>query len=299
MASVNFEKIRSSAQVKAFIRHCDSEERKKNNHSNQQINKALTDDNLYMFPDESYLDTCNKFDARINELDSTTNTNKRKDRVVCFGLCVPAPAGLNDEQEVIFYANVANILGNRYGEQNIIAGYVHRDEVHQYVNPDTGKMDTSRSHMHLYIVPEKDGILKGKWFSSKANMVSVNNSIDDMCMREFGVPFMTGSKKKGKSVEDLKRRSADELSKCWTALDARESDLKARESVLAQQMIQIQADREKLSERLSEASELISDCRDTLKTFKGQQRINRQRDVERLEDKLGIISPSDDFGLSR
>lgn len=285
MASVNFEKIKSASQVKAFLRHCDYDERKKNNHSNEQINKDLTDNNLYIF-DESYSDTCNRFDARIDELDSTTNTNKRKDRVLCFGLSIPAPAGLTDDEERVFYANVANILGKKYGESNVIAGYVHYDEVHSYLNPDTNSIDTSRSHMHMYIVPEKEGILNGKWFSSKANMLQVNNSIDDMCMREFGKPFMTGSKKKGKSVEDLKRRSTDELMSKWDFLDAREDALNAREATLNQQAIQIQLEAEKLATERSEASQLIADCKSVLSTLKEQQRKNRASGVTALEDRL-------------
>ena len=140
--------------------------------------------------------------------------------------------------------------------------------------------------MHMYIVPERDGILNGKWFSSKANMLQVNNSIDDMCMREFGKPFMTGSKKKGKSVEDLKRRSTDELMSKWDFLDARENALNAREEALKQQAIQIQLEAEKLATERSEASQLIADCKNVLSTLKEQQRKNRQSGITALEDRL-------------
>lgn len=285
MASVNFEKIKSASQVKAFLRHCDKDERKKNTHSNNQINKDLTYNNLSFFKDD-YLSTCNRFDARIDELDSTTNTNKRKDRVLCFGLSIPAPAGLTSDEERKFYSYATQMLQCKYGKDNVIAGYVHYDEVHSYLNPDTNSIDTSRSHLHLYIVPEKDGILNGKWFSSKANMIHVNNSIDEMCMSQFGVPFMTGSKKKGKSVEDLKRRSTDELMSKWDFLDARENALNAREEALNQQAIQIQLEAEKLATERSEASQLISDCKKTLISLNEQQRKNRASGITALEDRL-------------
>ena len=116
------------------------------------------------------------------------------------------------------------------------------------------------------MIPEKDGILNGKWFSSKANMSKLNKSIDDMCMCDFNVPFMTGSKKKGQSVENLKEASMDKLLDWWNELNARESDLKAREDALKQQRLNIQAIEEEAfkmqsdaSERLSEYDKLLSD----------------------------------------
>ena len=42
MASVNFEKLKTSQEVKAMLRHCDKEERMTTNHSNKEINKLLS-----------------------------------------------------------------------------------------------------------------------------------------------------------------------------------------------------------------------------------------------------------------
>lgn len=263
MASVNFEKIKSISEIKAKIRHCDREERLKHEHSNKQINKNLTHKNIDLFANDNYENACNRLDNRIAYLDSTTNTNKRKDRVNCFGLSIPIPLGLTEEQERQFYVNTYQIICNQYGEDNIIAGYAHYDEIHDYVDASTGNIETSRPHFHLYVVPEQNGILNGKWFSSKANMNKLNKSIDNMCQEDFNISFMTGSKKKGQSVEDLKRRSIDELSNYWEALKGLENDLKAREETLRQQQLNIQALEEEALKKHSEASEKLSEC-DTL-----------------------------------
>mgnify|MGYP000846431084 CR=1 FL=1 len=253
MASVNFEKIKSISEIKAKIRHCDREERLKHEHSNKQINKDLTHKNMNLFANDSYENACNRFDNRLAHLDSTTNTNKRKDRVNCFGLSIPIPQGLTTEQERQFYSNTYQIISNQYGKDNIIAGYAHYDEIHDYIDASTGNIETSRPHFHLYVIPEKDGILNGKWFSSKANMNKLNKSIDDMCMHDFNIPFMTGSKKKGQSVENLKEASTDKLLEWWNELQAREKALNDREATLMQQQLNIQAIQKECDIKQSEA----------------------------------------------
>lgn len=253
MASVSFEKIKSISEIKAKIRHCDREERLKHEHSNKQINKDLTHNNLNLFKNDSYEDACNRFDNRLAYLDNTTNTNKRKDRVNCFGLSIPIPQGLTTEQERQFYSNAYQIISKQYGKDNIVAGYAHYDEIHDYIDASTGNIETSRPHFHLYVIPEKDGILNGKWFSSKANMNKLNKSIDDMCMRDFNVPFMTGSKKKGQSVENLKEASMDKLLDWWNELQARERALNDREATLRQQELNIQAIQKECDTKQSEA----------------------------------------------
>ena len=260
MASVKFEKIKSISEIKAKIRHCDREERLKHEHSNKQINKELTHNNLNLFANDNYEKACDRFDNRLAYLDSTTNTNKRKDRVNCFGLSIPIPQGLTTEQERQFYSNTYQIISKQYGKDNIVAGYAHYDEIHDYIDVSTGDIETSRPHFHLYVIPEKDGILNGKWFSSKSNMSKLNKSIDDMCMRDFNIPFMTGSKKKGQSVENLKDASMNKLLDWWNELNARESDLKAREEALRQQRLNIQAIQEEAVKMQSDASERLSEC---------------------------------------
>ena len=45
MASVNFKKLKGN-DVKAMLRHCDSAERLKHNHKNQDIDKSRTKNNI-------------------------------------------------------------------------------------------------------------------------------------------------------------------------------------------------------------------------------------------------------------
>ena len=92
MASVNFEKYKTAQAVKAVVKHCDKEQRQlTENHNNQDINKNMSCKNL-QYSNTNYKSTCKRFDDRIAFLDTLENQNKRKDRVLCFGLEIPCPA---------------------------------------------------------------------------------------------------------------------------------------------------------------------------------------------------------------
>ena len=220
MASVNFQKCKGGASAKAIIRHCDSEKRKKASHSNESIDTTKTDKNVtttFTFTKKdgttitkqlNYQETCARYDRRIQAIDEGGNKNKRKDRVTCFALCVPVPEGIKPEDIKNFYIGVSRILTEKYGIRNFVNSYIHFDEIHDYKDAETGQERTSRVHAHYFYIPERNGQLDGKWFSSRANMVDVNKKIDDFCREHFRIRFMDGTKKKSrKSVETLKNES--------------------------------------------------------------------------------------------
>lgn len=206
MASVDYEKYKSAQDVKAKFRHGDIEERLKHEHSNQDINKLVTPYNYQL--NLSYAQSCDRFDSRIEYLDSLEGANKRPDRVLCFGLEIPCPLGLDETQEWEFFKKTYELVSKQYGTKNVMAGYYHRDEQHEYINAETGEKQMSRNHAHFYVVPEVNGKLNGKVFSSRSNMMRLNKAIHEMCQSDFGVDFMDGSKRKSKkSVETLKNQS--------------------------------------------------------------------------------------------
>lgn len=191
-----------------MLRHCDKEERMQSNHSNKQIDKSRTDDNLQFW---GYDEACGRYDARIAELDSVPGANVRKDRVTCFGLCVPMPEGLDglgDDRQMDWIEGVVRIVERQYGSENLVGLYYHEDEVHAYKDAETGKDRLSRPHLHFYMIPEVKGKLNGKEFSNKRNMMKLNKDIHEMSKTYFGVDFMDGSKRKSKKeVETLKEES--------------------------------------------------------------------------------------------
>lgn len=209
MASVNFEKLKTPQQVKAVLRHCDKEKRIRSNHANKDIDKALTWQNTQSC---GYDEACDRYDTRIAELDSVPGANLRKDRVTCFGLCIPTPEGfdgLSESDKYEWIERVSFIVFEQCGgTNNCVAMYYHADEVHAYKDAETGENRTSRPHLHFYMIPEIKGKLNGKEFSSKRNMMKLNKDIHEMSKQDFGLDFMNGTKRKSKkAVETLKEES--------------------------------------------------------------------------------------------
>lgn len=209
MASVDWsEHLHSAGDAKAMFRHCAEDSRMEQNHSNKDIRKDLTYMNLHFGDMASYDRACSAFDARMEELERSPKRNRRKDRVRCLGLCVHAPEGMDDVTSADWFMEVYQIFEDWFGADNMIGGAVHFDEIHDYRDARTKKLVTSRAHMHVYVVPEKDGKLNCNKVSSEDNIRKMNYTLDAMTKSKFkGFHFLTGEKYKGKSVEELKRES--------------------------------------------------------------------------------------------
>lgn len=207
MASVDFMKLKTIYDVRAIVKHCDKEERLKSEHANKHIDKSVTSRNGQI-TGRGYKETMSLYSKRIKELDNTTNTNKRKDRVTAFALEVPIPEDVITKDVHEFVKNVQMLVCHQYGRDNVLNLYVHNDEVHDYKDAKTGENRTSLRHVHFIVVSEVNGQLNGKKFSSKANMQKLNRAIDNMSRKQFGVSFLTGKGTKSREeVEELKLQS--------------------------------------------------------------------------------------------
>lgn len=202
MASVNFLKLHGKSEVSAMIRHCDVNERAVRTHANKDIDISRTCENLQS---RGYEDALSRYESRLQELDSQKGANRRKDRVTCFGLEIPAPKDLKDEYIEHWYTTVTDLLKRACGGRNVISTYLHKDEIHDYY--DRGEIKKSRSHIHAFIVPEVKGKLRGKDFSSRESMITLNRKIHDVTREIYGCDFMTGEDPRKRTVEDLKRIS--------------------------------------------------------------------------------------------
>lgn len=208
MASVNFKKLHTVQDVAAMLRHSCSDTRMQHKHSNRDIDKSLTPGNL---DTGSYGASLSRYKSRIEYLDKQPGQNRRADRVTCFGLELPAPAGIPREQQVDFLRHAARLISDWVSARNVVSASVHVDEIKQYL--DHGEVKESRPHLHMYVVPEISGKLNGKAFSSRSRMQTLNRDLDQMCRSRYGVPYMTGEKARQMSVEQLKVSSAIEVSK--------------------------------------------------------------------------------------
>lgn len=204
MASVDFAKQKSAVSAKAVFRHCASDTREKSKHKNQQIDTSKTKENFSVKVTD-YKSICKAYDERMKEVEKT-NTNKRKDRVTLLTLEYAIPDEIPYEKHEEYVKKVNEIVESMYGKENTLGWYVHRDEIHDYTDKD-GQRRTSKNHAHGFVVPELNGQLNAKQCSSRKNMVTLNNAIDDMTKRDYGCTFKVGGKKNTKTVEELKKES--------------------------------------------------------------------------------------------
>lgn len=207
MASINFKKLKTAGDVKAMLRHCEPEERLKHKHSNIDINNELTENNVN-YTKLTYANSCERYDKRIKFLDSQPGANLRKDRVSCFGLTISACEGMDETEAKDFFLDVCQVFQNEFGGRNIVSAIAHFDEIHSYI--DKGEVKESRPHLHFYVIPELNGKLNGKQFSSKKRMIELNQKIHIIAREKYHKRFMTNEKAHKCSVEELKSISNNE-----------------------------------------------------------------------------------------
>lgn len=207
MASVGFKKFHSAQTCKGVLRHCDPVQRLATNHKNIHIDKSKIGQNM-MFVDRTYKEACKRYDERLKELDSTTNKNKRCDRVTMFGLIVETPREMTEDQCRDFFKEAFNIMEKKYGKENIIGAYAHFDEQHEYLDSDANYRH-AKPHLHCYVIPEIDGQLRGREFSNLKNIQSINQELDRLCRERYHFAYKGTQKEKvqWKDVATLKNIS--------------------------------------------------------------------------------------------
>lgn len=247
MSSLNIATCKQK-QVLRLLAHCDKVMRTKAEHSNKHINKDLTYKNIQI--GGSYEEVRKRYEDTLAELDSRPRANKRIDRttVVAVEGPLPEPDETKDteQQRNAWIAGVEKILKSEHPEAVFLAKYIHYDEVHDYINPETGEHVTSRPHMHMYVMPVIEGKLNGKkFFPGRASLRQFHRKVDELTKEIYGFTYGNGSKKKSfDTVEHLKFESEKaELEERKIALEEKEKELINRQVAIRQQE-QIVEDRE-------------------------------------------------------
>lgn len=312
MASAKFDggKCKGGSAAKALMRHNDIsiESRKIAAIENPHIDISKSHLN-FSLDKLTYQQRCEKYDKRINELDSTTNTNKRKDRVTMQAIEIPRPADLPEDKITSWFSDVYQILINSYGADNVIYADVHMDEVHDYIDSVTEEWKTSREHGHFGVVPEVDGVLNGKAFFSRKNMRILNNSIETMTKQKYNCKFMTGEKRKSKeTINQLKTRSEElqleekeqQINFDFNTIETEKKNLKNREAKFEKRVEEETSKIRRYKKALLDKKKVLDDRETVLDTREANisaseaqiQLLNKQA-IERLNNLTKL--PNDDY----
>ncbi len=304
MAGIGFKKLKSSGEVKAVLRHCDTEQRAKTKeHSNKDINPALTSMNFEIL-DRSYEECCQMYDKAMEQAEKNSKRKIRVDAVRGVTNVYNCPKGLPKEQFKEWCQKVYNIVSDYVGEENMIQGYGHVDEVHDYYDPQTKEKTTSEEHLHIVFVPiTKDGQLNCKGITNDNYFYGLNDAIEEMTMRDYGLHYNLNSKEnkerrrrkqKGNSKEERypKWRTVEQL-KVESAVYAREEEQRAKEhrhvlieknNELLKINNKLQEDNENLTDQIQKNTETLNQ-QEILRSIKDIEDADRHEQAEKFRRK--------------
>lgn len=239
MSSLNVDTCKQR-EVLRLLAHCDKELRPKAEHSNKHINKHLTYKNVQF--GGTYEEIRKRFEDTLAQLDAKPRANKRIDRTCLLAIegVLPEADETKDteQQRDAWIAGIEKILRAKHPETVFVAEYIHYDEIHDYINPETGEHVMSRPHMHMYVMPVIDGKLNGKkFFPGRASLREFHRKVDELTKEIYGFSYGNGTKKKSfDTVEHLKLESEKaEMKERRAALAEMEKDLINRQVALHQQ----------------------------------------------------------------
>ena len=240
-------KCHGASEAKAVLQHNDKQQRLAHSHSNPDIDLTLTPKNVSYF-NKSFYQKIQEYDDKIARTKCKRKSSGKNSTVTMQDLVIYCPAGMMDSETgaydydrvLTWFRDVGSLLYDRYGDC-LIDMDVHFDEVHPYIEPSTKAVTWSRVHGHASLIPaipevgengEPTGelILNAKQFSAKGNIMALNNKVHEMTMQKYGMPYLDGTRKKGTStVEEKKRESAAALAERARQIAEREAELHRRE----------------------------------------------------------------------
>lgn len=211
MAAVQFSggKCHGAAEAKAMLRHADADERLKHEHSNKDIDKSKTELNTSLY-DLSYREMCDIYDQRVQQYQNNATRKLRSNAVTLVDAIVSVPRDLDDALTDAWISDVVQKINSHYKADVVLDAKIHRDEIHDYVDPATHKTVKSRVHAHIFMFPEICQRLNCRDFTNRQNMTSLNREIDKMTRNLYNCKFLTAEQAVDRdflTVEQLKRKS--------------------------------------------------------------------------------------------
>ena len=166
-------------------------QRESESKTNDDIDKERSHENYDLKNDENI-----NYNERVKDIidSQKTGTRKtRKDAVLVNELLITSDRNffdnLNKDEQKRFFEESYNLLSERYGKQNVAYATVHNDE--------------KTPHMHLGIVPMRDGKLQGKNVFNRQELLWLQDKFPKH-MKEKGFDLERGEK--GSDREHMETR---------------------------------------------------------------------------------------------
>lgn len=140
----------------------------------------------------------NKIKSRLSDSDLRVSNRKDLNVMSVWVVTVPEELKGNKDQEDRFLQLVYDFTVERYGKNNVMDGFVHKDE--------------TSSHIHIPLVPVKDGRVSSKALFTKSELSNYHKELDKVMINEFKIKglVLNGRTKGNYTVEELKERTRRE-----------------------------------------------------------------------------------------
>lgn len=218
-AVVHMQKIKSPALKGMQIHH----QRERESKTNPDIDEDRSKQNYDLANDENI-----DFTKRVNEIieSQKKGTRKtRKDAVLVNELLITSDKEfferLDPAEQDRFFEESYGLLAERYGEQNIAYAKVHKDE--------------KTPHLHLGVVPMRDGRLQGKNVFNRQELLWLQDKFPEH-MRERGFELERGEKGSDRDHIEMARFKKQTLEKEIDSLDKNLGHKKKELSVLSERV---------------------------------------------------------------
>lgn len=291
MASITIQKHDFQSASRGQIAHI---YRENENYKNRHIDVSKSDENI-LLGEETAAKARARLRQVLTEIDTRTPPQRvRADRKTVASLVIPAPReNLTEQQAMKFFETLIDELQNAKDFQ-LIAGAIHADEIHEYIDPADKQTHESRLHMHLLVVPDvpEKGCNMKSWLT-KSRYREMNSIADRACEKTLGYKYQDGSRQASRgSVEALKEQSfavqAAELEKLKEATQqAQETAQKASEAAReAQNRLETIQTQEKAAQSRLEALQRETDALEMAYSDAGLDDIQRLPAKKKLNGRI-------------
>lgn len=291
MASITIQKHDFQSASRGQIAHI---YRENENYKNRHIDVSKSDENI-LLGEETAAKARARLRQVLTEIDTRTPPQRvRADRKTVASLVIPAPReNLTEQQAMKFFETLIDELQNAKDFQ-LIAGAIHADEIHEYIDPADKQTHESRLHMHLLVVPDvpEKGCNMKSWLT-KSRYREMNALADRVCERTLGYTYQDGTRQASRgSVEALKEQSfavqAAELEKLKEATQqAQETAQKASEAAReAQNRLETIQTQEKAAQSRLEALQRETDALEMAYSDAGLDDIQRLPAKKKLNGRI-------------
>ena len=218
-------------------------------------------------------------DKKFNKRFSEVKHSNRKDLNVLSDWVITCPQELQTASEQAkFFQLSYEFVKARYGADNVLQGYVHRDE--------------TSPHMHIPVIPVKDNRVSSKALFTRMELHSFHKDLDKIMEDEFNIRglVLNGRTKGNYTVSELKERTKQEqalqqanddvqiemfaLQQRDAQLDMRENDLKAQIEDFNQQQ------KDFALEKLKWRNKANNELEELKKHLEATAKVNYEKQVE-------------------